>query len=89
MRDVEAFRREADLEWMITRPSGLFDAPYVSEYEQHEDQAPGIFTGRAGRAASLLAQAGGDRFVRTAVAVTTTQCGPVPDAAPGGPSAGK
>ena len=37
----------SDLEWTIMRPSGLFDAPGVTAYGLHEDQAPGIFTSRA------------------------------------------
>ena len=73
MRRMEELVRGSDLEWTIMRPSGLFDAPGVTRYELHEDQAPGIFTSRA---ASLLEQATDVRFVRKAVAVTT------PDGAP-------
>ena len=76
MRRMEELVRGSDLEWTIMRPSGLFDAPGVTRYELHEDQAPGIFTSRADLAASLLEQATGVRFVRKAVAVTT------PDGAP-------
>ena len=67
-------------------PLGLFDAPGVTRYELHEDQAPGIFTSRADLAASLLT-ATDARFVRKAVAVTTSDGAPhaVPGiAAPGG-----
>ena len=76
MRAMEELVRGSDLEWTIMRPSGLFDAPGVTRYELHEDQAPGIFTSRADLAASLLEQATDVRFVRKAVAVTT------PDGAP-------
>jgi putative NADH-flavin reductase len=76
MRRMEELVRGSDLEWTIMRPSGLFDAPGVTRYELHEDQAPGIFTSRADLAASLLEQATDVRFVRKAVAVTT------PDGAP-------
>jgi hypothetical protein len=55
------------------RPSGLFDAASVTRYALHEDQGPGIFTSRAGLAASLLEQATGTRFVGRAVAVTTSE----------------
>ncbi len=58
------------------RPSGLFDAPGVTGYELHEDQAPGIFTSRADLAASMLEQAAQTRFVRKAVAVTTSEGAP-------------
>ena len=71
MRRMEDLVRGSDLEWTIMRPSGLFDAPGVTAYELHEDQAPGIFTSRAGLAASLLGQATHTRFVSKAAAVTT------------------
>lgn len=76
MRRMEELVRSSDLEWTIVRPSGLFDAPAVSPYEVYEDQAPGIFTSRADLAACLLEQASGDRFVRKAVAVTTSEGAP-------------
>jgi putative NADH-flavin reductase len=76
MRQMEAAVRTSDLEWTIVRPSGLFDAPHITEYELHEDQAPGIFTSRADLAACLLAQVSDDRFVRKAVAVTTSEGAP-------------
>jgi putative NADH-flavin reductase len=76
MRRMEELVRRSDLEWTILRPSGLFDAPAVSRYELHEDQAPGIFTSRADLAASLLEQATDVRFVRKAVAVTTSEGAP-------------
>jgi nucleoside-diphosphate-sugar epimerase len=73
MRRMEALVRGSDLEWTIMRPSGLFDAPAVSRYELHQEQAPGIFTSRADLAASLLEQATDGRFVRKALAVTTSE----------------
>ena len=76
MRRMEELMRGSDLEWTIMRPSGLFDAPGVTSYELHEDQAPGIFTSRADLAASLLEQATDVRFVRKAVAVTTSEGAP-------------
>jgi putative NADH-flavin reductase len=76
MRRMEDLVRGSDLEWTIMRPSGLFDAPGVTAYELHEDQAPGIFTGRASLAASMLDQATDTRFVRKAAAVTTSEGAP-------------
>jgi hypothetical protein len=76
MRSMEDLVRGCDLEWTIMRPSGLFDAPGVTAYELHEDQAPGIFTSRAGLAASMLDQATDTRFVRKAAAVTTSEGAP-------------
>jgi len=76
MRRMEDLIRGSDLEWTIMRPSGLFDAPGVTAYELHEDQPPGIFTSRAGLAASMLDQATDTRFVRKAAAVTTSEGAP-------------
>jgi putative NADH-flavin reductase len=76
MRRMEEMVRGSDLEWTIMRPSGLFDAPGVTHYDLHEDQAPGIFTSRADLAASLLEQATDVRFARKAVAVTTSDGAP-------------
>lgn len=76
MRLMEGLLRESDLDWTVMRPSGLFDAPAVSNYELYEDQAPGIFTSRADLAASMLEQATSTQYVRKAVAVTTSQGAP-------------
>jgi putative NADH-flavin reductase len=72
MRRMEELLRGSELDWTVVRPSGLFDAPGVTSYELHADQAPGIFTSRADLAASLLEQAADVRFLRRAVAVTTS-----------------
>jgi putative NADH-flavin reductase len=76
MRRMEELVRGSDLDWTIMRPSGLFDAPGVTAYELYEDQAPGIFTSRADLAASMLEQATDARFVRKAVAITTSEGAP-------------
>jgi putative NADH-flavin reductase len=76
MHRMEDLIRGSDLEWTIMRPSGLFDAPGVTAYELREDQAPGVFTSRAGLAASMLDQAADTRFVRKAAAVTTSEGAP-------------
>jgi putative NADH-flavin reductase len=76
MRAMEAFLRNSSLDWTIIRPSGLFDADAVSDYQLHEDQAEGIFTSRADLAACLLAQATETEWVRKNVAVTTSEGAP-------------
>jgi hypothetical protein len=76
MRRMEELVRGSDLEWTIMRPSGLFDAPGITRYELHQDQAPGIFTSRADLAASMLEQATQTWYVRKAVAVTTSERAP-------------
>jgi len=73
MRRMEGLIRGSGLNWTIMRPSGLFDAPGVTAYELHENQAPGIFTSRADLAASMLEQSTGTRFARKAAAVTTSE----------------
>ena len=76
MRRMEELVRGSDLEWTIMRPSGLFDAPGITRYELHHDQAPGIFTSRADLAASMLEQATQTWYVRKAVAVMTSEGAP-------------
>jgi len=76
MRRMEELVRGSDVEWTIMRPSGLFDAPGITRYELHQDQAPGIFTSRADLAASMLEQATQTWYVRKAVAVTTSEGAP-------------
>ena len=76
MRRMEELVRGSDLEWTNMRPSGLFDAPSITRYELHHDQAPGIFTSRADLAASMLEQATQTWYVRKAVAVTTSEGAP-------------
>ena len=76
MRLMEDLLRASDLDWTVMRPSGLFDAPRVTQYELREDQAPGIFTSRSDLAASLLEQVTEARFIRKAVAVTTSDGAP-------------
>lgn len=73
LRRMEELVRGSGLEWTIMRACGLFDAPGVTAYELHEDQAPGLFTSRAGLAASMLEQAADTRFVHKAVEVTTSE----------------
>ena len=76
MRVMEKLVRDSDLDWTIMRPSGLFDASDVTNYELYENAAPGIFTSRADLAASLLEQVTDSRFARKAVAVTTSEGAP-------------
>jgi putative NADH-flavin reductase len=76
MRRMESLVRGSGLDWTIMRPSGLFDAPGVTAYDLHQDQAPGVFTSRAGLAASMLEQAADTRFVRKVAAVTTSEGAP-------------
>ncbi|WP_426513419.1 NAD(P)-dependent oxidoreductase [Dactylosporangium sp. McL0621] len=76
MRRMEQYLREADLDWTVMRPSGLFDAPTVSAYQLHEDHADGIFTSRTDLAASMLAQLDDRAWIGKFVAVTTYEGAP-------------
>lgn len=71
MGRMEEHLRSSGLAWTIVRPSGLFDAPGVSDYQVYEDRAPGIFTSRADLAACVLEQVTDTRFLRRTLAVTT------------------
>ena len=76
MRRMEALVRDSDLDWTIARPSGLFDHESVTRYQTRENVADGLFTARADLAAAMVAQLTGDRFVRRAMAVITTEVRP-------------
>ena len=72
LRRMEAVVRASDLDWTIIRSRWLFDAAAVTDYQLAERSVDGMFTSRADLAASILAQLGDDRYVRTVVGVTTT-----------------
>jgi putative NADH-flavin reductase len=76
MRKMEAHLRSSDLQWTVMRPSGLFDAPAVSDYQLHQNRADGVFTSRADLAASMLAQITSTQWIRKNVAVTTSEGAP-------------
>jgi putative NADH-flavin reductase len=76
MRVMEELVRGSGLAWTILRPSGLFDAPRVTNYQLHNEHAPGLFTSRADLAASLLEQAASTELAGKAVAVTTSEGAP-------------
>jgi uncharacterized protein YbjT (DUF2867 family) len=76
MRRMEAIVAASDLAWTIVRPSGLFEAPAVSDYDVAIDHIGYRFTARIDLADCLLRQALGDTYVRTAIAVATTSAKP-------------
>jgi putative NADH-flavin reductase len=76
MRRMEAMVSLSDLAWTIVRPSGLFEAPAVSEYEVAIDHVAWRFTARIDLADCLLRQALGDTNVRSTIAVATTSAKP-------------
>jgi uncharacterized protein YbjT (DUF2867 family) len=76
MRRLEAIVSDSDLAWTIVRPSGLFEAPAVSDYAVALDHIGYRFTARIDLADCLLRQALDDTYVRSTIAVAT------PDAKP-------
>jgi putative NADH-flavin reductase len=76
MRRMEAIVSASDLAWTIVRPSGLFEAPAVSEYGVAVDHIGYRFTARIDLADCLLRQALGDTHVRSAIAVATPSAKP-------------
>jgi putative NADH-flavin reductase len=76
MRRMEAMVVDSDLAWTIVRPSGLFEAPAVSDYAIGVDYIGSRFTARVDLADCLLRQALGDTHVRVAIAVATPSAKP-------------
>ena len=76
MRRMEAIVSDSDLAWTIVRPSGLFEAPAVSEYAVAIDHIGYRFTARIDLADCLLRQALGDTHVRSTIAVATPSAKP-------------
>jgi uncharacterized protein YbjT (DUF2867 family) len=76
MRRMEAMVSASDLAWTIVRPSGLFEAPAVSEYGVAIDHIGYRFTARIDLADCLLRQALGDTYVRSTIAVATPSAKP-------------
>lgn len=76
MRRMEALVMRSNLDWTIVRPSGLFETPAVTDYQEGEGHLKGRFTSRADLAASMLHQLTTDQYVRQVVAVITTAVQP-------------
>jgi putative NADH-flavin reductase len=76
MRRMEALVAGSDLSWTIVRPSGLFEAPAVSDYGVATDFIPHRFTARIDLADCLLREAQGDTHVRSTIAVATVSAKP-------------
>ena len=74
-RRMEENVRATDHDWTIVRPSGLFDAPTVTDYRiaVAPERLPGMFTSRADLADVLLREATDDRHVHACIEVITTQ----------------
>jgi uncharacterized protein YbjT (DUF2867 family) len=73
MRRMEELIRNSEVDWTIVRPSGLFDADFVSDYELAENHIAGRFTARSDLAADMLAQIDDERYVRKILAIATSE----------------
>jgi putative NADH-flavin reductase len=76
MRRMEAMVSDSDLAWTIVRPSGLFEAPIVSEYGVAVDYIGHRFTARIDLADCLLREALEDTHLQTTIAVSTPTAKP-------------
>lgn len=70
MRLMESHVRASGLDWVIARPSGLFEGERT-EYHAEEGHCAYRFTSRADLAAFMLARASGGEWLGRAVAVAT------------------
>jgi uncharacterized protein YbjT (DUF2867 family) len=76
MRRMEAMVAAGDLAWTIVRPSGLFQAPAVSDYSVAIDHIGYRFTARIDLADCLLRQALDDTYVHATIAIATPSAKP-------------
>jgi putative NADH-flavin reductase len=76
MQRMETLVMNSQLEWVIVRPSGLFETEGVTDYQMAEASIRGQFTSRADLADCMLRQLTDDRFLRKAVAVATFSARP-------------
>ncbi|HEX3272487.1 MAG TPA: SDR family oxidoreductase [Ktedonobacterales bacterium] len=71
MARMEALVMNSDLDWVIVRPSGLFETPVVTDYQVAETQIRGQFTSRIDLADFMLKQATSDLYLRKVMAIAT------------------
>ena len=71
LRRMENLVMASELDWTILRPSGLFEAPSVTDYQVTAGFAAGQFTARTDLADCMLRQVADDQNVHKALAVAT------------------
>ncbi|HEU5439902.1 MAG TPA: NAD(P)H-binding protein, partial [Ktedonobacterales bacterium] len=71
MRQMETLVMNSQLDWVIVRPSGLFETESITDYQVAEASIRGQFTSRTDLADCMLRQLTDDRFLHKAVAVAT------------------
>jgi nucleoside-diphosphate-sugar epimerase len=76
MQRMESLVMNSRLDWIVVRPSGLFETESITDYKLGEAFIRGQFTSRADLAACILEQLTGDQFLHKPVAVTTSAARP-------------
>lgn len=71
MSRMEGLVMNSHLDWVIVRPSGLFETPLVTDYHVAETHIRGQFTSRIDLADFMLRQLTHDRYLHKAMAVAT------------------
>jgi len=71
MARMETLVMNSDLDWVIVRPSGLFNTPVVTDYQVAETQIRGQFTSRTDLADFMLKQVTHDQYLRKIMAIAT------------------
>lgn len=76
MDKMEQMVMNSDLEWVIVRPSGLFETPKVTDYRVSESHIRAVFTSRMDLADFMLQQATHDQYVRKIMSIATVEEAP-------------
>jgi putative NADH-flavin reductase len=76
MERMETLVKNCHLDWVIVRPSGLFETPSVTNYEMAEEHINKQYTSRADLADCMLQQLTTDQYLHKAVAVATVSVQP-------------
>ena len=76
LQRMETLVSNSALDWVIVRPSGLFDTPTVTAYQVAEAHLNGRFTSRADLADCMIRQLDSDQYVRKTLAVATVDAKP-------------
>lgn len=76
MERMETLVMNSQLDWVIVRPSGLFETPSVTNYQMAEAHINRQYTSRADLADCMLQQLTSDHYLRKAVAVATVSAQP-------------
>lgn len=71
LRRMENLVMQSDLDWTILRPSGLFGASSITDYQITDEFIAGRFTSRTDLADCMLRQLDDDRSIHKARAVST------------------